>query len=87
MFQSCLSEEGRECGMWVEDVLFESKQSLDVSLVGFSGIANYIFPVAFFWRRKWQPSPVFLPRESHGQRNLVDCHLWGSTESDMTEVT
>ena len=39
--------------MWVEDVLFESKQSLDVSLVGFSGIANYIFPVAFFWRRKW----------------------------------
>ena len=26
-----------------------------------------------FWRRKWQPTPVFLPRESHGQRSLVGC--------------
>ena len=38
-------------------------------------------------RRKWQPTPVFLPRESHGQRSLVGCHLWGRTESDMTEAT
>ena len=37
------------------------------------------------WRRKWQPTPVFLPRESHGQRSLVGCCLWGRTESDMTE--
>ena len=27
----------------------------------------------FNWRRKWQPTPVFLPGESHGQRNLVGC--------------
>ena len=39
------------------------------------------------WRRQWQPTPVFLPRESQGQRSLVGCRLWGSTESDMTEVT
>ena len=39
------------------------------------------------WRRKWQPTPVFLPGESQGQRSLVGCHLWGRTESDMTEVT
>jgi len=39
------------------------------------------------WRRKWQPTPVFLPGESQGQRNLVGCHLWGRTESDMTEAT
>ena len=39
------------------------------------------------WRRKWQPTPVFLPGESQGQRSLVGCHLWGYTESDMTEVT
>ena len=38
-------------------------------------------------RRKWQPTPVFLPGESQGQRSLVGCHLWGRTESDMTEVT
>ena len=39
------------------------------------------------WRRKWQPSPVFLPGESRGQGNLVGCRLWGRTESDTTEVT
>ena len=39
------------------------------------------------WRRKWQPTPVFLPRESHGQRSLVGYNLWGHKESDMTEVT
>ena len=38
------------------------------------------------WRRKWQPTPVFLPRESQGLGNLVGCRLWGRTESDMTEV-
>ena len=29
------------------------------------------------WRRKWQPTPVFLPGESQGQGSLVGCHLWG----------
>ena len=39
------------------------------------------------WRRKWQPTPVFLPGESQGQGSLVSCHLWGRTESDTTEAT
>ena len=39
------------------------------------------------WRRKWQPTPVFLPGESQGWQSLVSCHLWGRTESDTTEVT
>ena len=39
------------------------------------------------WRRKWQPTPMFLHRESQGQGSLVGCRLWGRTESDMTEVT
>ena len=39
------------------------------------------------WRRKWQPTPVFLPGESHGQRSLVGCSPWGRTESDKTEAT
>ena len=34
------------------------------------------------WRRKWQPTPVFLPGESHGQRNLEGYSPWGRTESD-----
>ena len=37
------------------------------------------------WRRKWQPTPVFLPGESHGQGSLVGCSPWGRTESDTTE--
>ena len=39
------------------------------------------------WRGKWQPTPVFLPGESQGQRSLVGHRLWGRTESDTTEVT
>ena len=38
-------------------------------------------------RRKWQPTPVFLLGESQGRGSLVGCHLWGHTESDLTEVT
>ena len=37
------------------------------------------------WRRAWQPTPVFLPGESHGQRSLVGCSSWGHTELDITE--
>ena len=33
------------------------------------------------WRRRWQPSPVFLPGESHGQRSLAGYSLWGFTKS------
>ena len=38
-----------------------------------------------YWRREWQPTPVFLPGEFHGQRNLAGYSLWGHKESDMTE--
>ena len=37
------------------------------------------------WRRKWQPSPVFLPGKFHGQRSLVGYSRWDCKESDMTE--
>ena len=39
------------------------------------------------WRRKWQPTPVFLPGESQGWISLVGCRLGGQTESDTTEAT
>ena len=38
------------------------------------------------WRRAWQPTPVFLPGKSHGQRSLVGCSPWGHRESDTTEA-
>ena len=37
------------------------------------------------WRRAWQPTPVFLPGGSHGQRSLVSYSPWGHKELDMTE--
>ena len=39
----------------------------------------------FPWRRKWQPTPVFLPGESHGQRSLAGYSPQGRKESDMTK--
>ena len=36
------------------------------------------------WRRKWQPTPVFLPGKSQGQRSLAGYSPWGPKESDMT---
>ena len=39
------------------------------------------------WRRAWQPTLVFLPGESHGQRSLGGYSPWGCKEQDMTEVT
>jgi len=37
------------------------------------------------WRRKWQPTPVFLPGKSHGQKSLTGYSPWGCKESDRTE--
>ena len=38
-----------------------------------------------YWRRKWQPTPVFLPGESHGHRSLVGYSPRGCKELDTTE--
>ena len=37
------------------------------------------------WRREWQPTPLFLPEEFHGQRSLTGCSPWGHKEQDTTE--
>ena len=39
------------------------------------------------WRKNWQPTPVFLPGEAHGQRSLAGYSPWGRKESDTTEHT
>ena len=49
-------------------------------------LSDFLFTF-MHWRRKWQPTPVFLPEESQGWGSVVGCHLWGRTESDTTEVT
>ena len=70
---------------WTEepDVL-QSMRSLRVGHDSVTSLSLFTF---IHWRRKWQPTPVFLPGESQGQGSLVGCRLWGRTESDTTEVT
>ena len=53
---------------------------------GQTRLSNFTFTFHFHWRRKWQPTPVFLPGESQGWGSLVGCHLWGRRESDTTEA-
>ena len=48
-------------------------------------LSDFIFTF-MHWRRKWQPTPVFLPGESQGWGSLVCCCLWGCTELDTTEA-
>ena len=55
--------------------------------VGHDWVTSLSLFTFMHWRRKWQPTPVFLPGESQGRQSLVGCRLWGRTESDTTEVT
>ena len=62
-------------------------QSMGSLRVGHDSVTSLSLFTFMHWRRKWQPTPVFLPGESQGQRSLVGCRLWGRTESDTTEAT
>ena len=70
---------------WTEEPSgLQSMGSLRVRHVWMTSLSLFTF---IHWRRKWQPTPVYLPGESQGRGSLVGLHLWGHTESDMTEVT
>ena len=55
--------------------------------VGHDWVTSLSLFTFMHWRRKWKPTPAFLPGESQGWGSLAGCRLWGCTESDMTEVT
>ena len=48
-------------------------------------VESFLSLCSICWRRKWQPTPVFLPEESHRQRSLEGYSPWGHRESDTTE--
>ena len=52
-------------------------QSMGLLGVGHHWATSLSLFTFMHWRRKWQSTPVFLPRESQGRGSLVDCHLWG----------
>ena len=62
-------------------------QSMGSHRVGHDWVTSLSLFTFMHWRRKWQPTPVFLPGESQGRWSLVACRLWGRTESDTTDVT
>ena len=64
-----------------------SSSSGSMLRVGYDWASSLSLFTFMHWRRKWQPTPVFLPGESQGRGSLVGCRLWGRTESDTTEVT
>ena len=55
------------------------------SQIRLSDFAFFLSFYSSFWRRKWQPTSVFLPGESHGQKDLVGYSLWGCKELDTTK--
>ena len=61
-------------------------QSMGSRRVGHDRATSLSLFTFMHWRRKWRPTPVFLPGESQGRGSLVGCCLWGRTESDTTEV-
>ena len=62
-------------------------QSMGSLRVGHDWATSLSLFTFMHWRRKWHPTPVFLPGESQGWWSLVGCRLWGRTDSDMTEAT
>ena len=70
---------------WVEEP--GRLQSMGLWKVGHDWATSLSLFTFMHWRRKWQPTPVFLPGESQGRGSLVGCRLWGRTESDTTEAT
>ena len=62
-------------------------QSMGSQRVGHDWGTSLSLSAFMHWRRKWQPTPVFLPGESQGQGSLVGCRPLGCTESDTTKVT
>ena len=70
---------------WVEEP--GRLQSMGSLRVGHDWVTSLSLFTFIHWRRKWQPTPVFLPGEPQGRGSLVGCHLWGRTESDTTEAT
>ena len=70
---------------WTEEP--SGLQSMGSLRVGHDRATSLSLFTYMHWRRKWQPTPVFLPGESQAWLSLVGCCLWVRTESDTNEAT
>ena len=62
-------------------------QSIGLQRVGHDWATSLSIFTFMHWRRKWQPTPIFLPGESQGRGSLVGRRLWGRTELDTSAAT
>ena len=69
---------------WTEEP--DRLQSMGSLRIGHDWANSLPFFTLMHWRRKWQPTPVFLPGESQGRRSLVGYSSWGHKELDTTEL-
>ena len=92
----CKKKSGQHCKSTILHLKIYSKirhkewptlMSMGSQRVGHNWATSLSLVTFMYWRRKWQPTPVFLPGESQGRGSLVGCCLWGRTQSDMTEAT
>ena len=65
-------------GEWIHEYVY-------VWLCAFAVHLNIVNQLSYNPIYTWQPTPVFLPRKSHGQRSLVGYSPWGCKELDTTE--
>ena len=89
---SCIGEGNGtplQCSSWKIPVIGEpgGLPSMGLHRLGHDCATSLSLFTFMRWRRKWHPTPVFLPGKSHGWGSLVGCRLWGRTESDTTEAT
>ena len=83
IFRSLVLIAGLKFVEW-DQTLLHSGQHINIEVRIHFSFSLFTF---MHWRRKWQPTPVFLHGESQGRGSLEGCRLWGRTESDMTKAT
>ena len=74
--------------VYLQTRIFREKTSITTVLTSPSALSPQSLigsTVRSVWRREWQPTPLFLPGESHGHRSLVGCSPWARRELDTTE--
>ena len=81
--EGCLINLGVRCWRWTSLVAQRLRTHLPSSRLGRHRFSRWMGKIP--WRREWQPTLVFLPGKSHGQRSLASYSLWCHTESDTTE--
>ena len=87
VFIYCFIQQVYALGIYIHHLIPGRLQSIVSLRVGDDWATSLSLFTFMHWRRKWQPTPVFLPGESQAWGSLVGCRLWGCTESDTTEAT